>query len=125
MLPSRIFFDDMLEDLKFDEKMKCDIYEKDNTYHVEALVPGFKKEDIKIELDKGTLTITAEKTKEMKDESKKYLRRESNFYGKYQRSFYLGDVDDSNVKATFENGILKVEVPVKEIPDTRKTIEID
>ena len=125
MLPSRLFFDDMLEDLKFDEKMKCDIYEKDNTYHVEALVPGFKKEDIKIELDKGTLTITAEKTKEVKDESKKYLRRESNFYGKYQRSFYLGDVDDSNVKASFENGILKVEVPVKENPDTRKTIEID
>ena len=124
MLPSRIFFDDMLDDLKFDEKMKCDIYEKDNTYHVEALVPGFKKEDIKIELDKGTLTITAEKKKEI-NEDKKYLRRESNFYGKYQRSFYLGDVDDGNVKATFDNGILKIEVPVKEIPDTKKTIEIN
>lgn len=124
MLPSRIFFDDMLDDLKFDERMKCDIYEKDNVYHVEASVPGFKKENIKIELDKGTLTITAEKTKEEKDESKKYLRKERNFYGKYQRSFYLGDVDDNNVKATFDNGILKVEVPVKEIPDTKKTIEI-
>lgn len=43
MLPSRIFFDDMLDDFKMDERMKCDIYEKDNVYYVEADIPGYDK----------------------------------------------------------------------------------
>lgn len=124
MLPSRIFFDDMLDEFKFDEKMKCDIYEKDGKYNVETAVPGFDKDDIKIEVDKGTLTITAEKKEEEKDSSKKYIRRERMFHGKYQRSFYLGDIDEENIKATFNNGILKITVPQKELPDTKKTIEI-
>ena len=47
MLPSRIFFDDMLDDFKMDERMKCDIYEKDNVYYVEADIPGYDKNDIK------------------------------------------------------------------------------
>lgn len=125
MLPSRMFFDDMLDDLKLDEKMKCDIYEKDDCYHVEASIPGFDKNDIKIEMDKGSLTITAEKKEEEKDNSKKYIRKERSFYGKYQRSFYLGDVDEDNIKASFNNGVLKVTVPIKEIPETKKTIEIN
>ena len=64
MLPSRIFFDDMLDDFKMDERMKCDIYEKDNVYYVEADIPGYDKNNIKIEFNKGSLSIIAEIKKE-------------------------------------------------------------
>lgn len=125
MLPSRIFFDSMLDDFKIDDRMKCDIYEKDNMYHVEVDVPGFNKNDINIEINKGTLSIIAEKKGEEKEENeKKYLRRERSSYGKYQRSFYLGDVDEENVEATFKNGILKIEIPKKTESECKKTIEI-
>ena len=68
MLPSRIFFDNMLDDFKFEERMKCDIYEKKGVYHIEADIPGFSKDDIKLELNRGNLIITAEK--EEKEEEK-------------------------------------------------------
>lgn len=124
MLPSRIFFDDMLDDFKFDDRMKCDIYEKDNVYHVEADIPGFDKKDINIEFNKGNLTITCEKSKEEIDKDKKYIRRERKFYGKFQRSFYLGEVDDENIDASFNNGILKISVPKKPEENNKKLIEI-
>ena len=125
MLPSRIFFDDMFDEIKVDDKMKCDIYEKDNVYNVEVDIPGIEKENIKIEFNKGTLTITAESKKEEVDNSKKYLHRERKVYGKVQRSFYLGDIDEENIKASFNNGILKVEVPKRLEENNRRIINID
>ena len=125
MLPSRIFFDDMFDDFKMDDKMKCDIYEKDDIYNVEVDIPGIKKEDIKIEFNKGTLTITAESKKEEIDKSRKYLHRERKMYGKVQRSFYLGDIDEENIKAKFNDGILKIGVPKKQEEETKKLIDID
>ena len=126
MLPSRMFFDDMLSDLTIENKMKCDIYEKDGDYHIEMDVPGFKKEDIKIECDKGYLTITAEKHSEDKEEdkSKKYIRRERS-YGKYQREFYLGDVEADKVHAEFKDGMLNITVPKKTEVETKKLISIE
>lgn len=123
MLPSRIFFDSMLDDFKMEDKMKCDIYEKDNIYHVEADIPGFKKEDIKIEFNKGNLIITAEKNNDEDEESKNYIRHERTS-SKYQRSFYLGEVDEDDISATFEHGTLKVSIPKKPEEDSKKTIEI-
>lgn len=125
MLPSRIFFDDVFDDMKIDDKMKCDIYEKDNIYNVEVDIPGISKEDIEIEFNRGTLTITAESKKEEVDNSKKYLHRERKIYGKLQRSFYLGDVDEENIKANFNNGILKIEVPKQLEENNKKLINID
>ena len=78
MLPSRIFFDNFLDDIdskKFDKMMKCDIYEEDNMYHVLVEVPGFKKEDIKIEFENGYLKVIAENSQE-ENEDKKYIRKE-------------------------------------------------
>lgn len=82
--------------------MKCDIYEKENTYHVDMDLPGFKKDEIKVECNKGNLIVSAEKKheEEEKDEKKKYIRRER-IYGKYSRSFYLGDVDEENIEASY------------------------
>ena len=125
MLPSRIFFDDVFDDMKFDDKMKCDIYEKNNIYNVEVDIPGISKDDIEIEFNRGTLTITAESKKEEVDNSKKYLHRERKIYGKLQRSFYLGDVDEENIKANFNNGILKIEVPKQLEENNKKFINID
>ena len=124
MLPRKMFFDSMFDDLKFDEKMSCDIYEKDDVFHVEVDIPGFDKNDIKIEFNKGTLSITAEKNEEEADETKKYLCRERKFYGKYQRSFYLGEVDEDNIDAKFANGILSITIPKKPEENTKKMIEI-
>ena len=126
MLPRRFYFDNALDDLFEDEgaKMKCDIYEKDNTYHVDMDLPGFKKEEIKVECNKGNLIVSAEKKheEEEKDEKKKYLRRER-VYGKYSRSFYLGDVDEENIEFIKNLNITDVEsLTNQEIVDYAKLL---
>lgn len=127
MLPDR-FIDDM-----FDfgpvrgpkEKMECDVYEENGNYVVEASVAGFNKEDIKIETEDGSIIISAEKKEESKDENKKYLRRERHFHSKIQRAFYLGDINEDEIKASFENGVLKITVPKREAKSNRKYIDIE
>lgn len=123
MLPSEVFFNNFLDSMDNDKKMQCDIYEKDNNINIEMDIPGFNKEDINIEINKGNLVVTAEKNEE-ENEDKKYLRRERKFYGKYQRSFYLGEIDEENIEASFENGILKISIPRKTEEETKKLIEI-
>ena len=123
MLPSEVFFNNFLDSMDNDKKMQCDIYEKDNNINIEMDIPGFNKEDINIEINKGNLVVTAEKNEE-ENEDKKYLRRERKFYGKYQRSFYIGEIDEENIEASFENGILKISIPKKTEEETKKLIEI-
>ena len=103
-------------------KMKCDIYEKDGIYIMEMDIPGFSKKDVNIEVDDNDyLTITAEKNIEDNEENKNYVRKERS-YGKYQRSFYVGDIDKEKIDASFENGILKVTMPKKEKEESSKKI---
>lgn len=125
MLPRKMFLDDMFDNFLDEEasKMKCDIYEEDDAYKLELDMPGFNKEEIKIEYNKGTLTISAEKTIKEKD-NKKYIRRER-FYGKLSRSFYLGDIDEEAIKAEFKDGTLKVIAPKKDENISKKVISID
>ncbi len=127
MLPRRFYFDNAIDQLFENEgaKMKCDIYEKDNIYHVEMDLPGFSKEEIKIECSKGNLIITAEKeaNDEEKDENKKYLRKER-VYGKYSRSFYLGDIKEDEIKATFQDGTLHISIPRIDENENKKFIDI-
>ena len=112
MLPRKFYIDDVIDSLMDCEKseMKCDIYEKENNYIVEMDLPGYKKEDIKIECNKGNLIVSCEKQKEEKDETKKYIRRERS-YGKYSRSFYLGDIDQEHIDASFKDGTLIITIP--------------
>lgn len=94
--------------------MNTDVKETKEGYELDIDLPGYKKEDVKAELKNGYLTISAatNSTKENKEE--KYLRRER-FYGSCSRSFYVGeDIEQSDIKAKFEDGILKVFVPKKE-----------
>ena len=126
MLPRKMFLDDMFDNFLESEgtKMKCDIYEADNAYNLELDMPGFNKNDINIEYNKGTLTISAKKTKEENETDKKYIRRER-FYGELSRSFYLGEIEEEAIKAEFKDGTLKVIAPKKQENISKKIINID
>lgn len=96
--------------------MKTDIKEHDGGYELTVDLPGVKKEDIKAELNDGYLTISAENNtnKDEKDENGKYICRER-YSGSYSRSFYVGDaITEEDIKAKFENGTLKLDIPKKE-----------
>ena len=128
MLPSRIFFDNFLDDIdskKFDKMMKCDIYEEDNMYHVLVEVPSFKKEDIKIEFENGYLKVIAENSQE-ENEDKKYLRKERTSMTRCERSFYFGELNEDLIKAEFKDGILNISVPKDKREEVvKKIINID
>lgn len=126
MLPGRILFDDLFDndlEVRRPQGMLCDIYEKDNAYHIDIDAPGFKKDDIKIECDQGNLKIIAERHSE-EHENKKFLHRERKSYEKCERSFYLGSVDEDKIQASFNDGILSIVVPKEEVVETKKTIAI-
>ena len=93
--------------------MKTDVRELENTYELDIDLPGFKKEDVRIELDKGYLTISASRTADNDEKDKKgqYIRRER-YSGECSRSFYIGEsVEPKDVTAKFENGILQIAFP--------------
>lgn len=107
--------------------MKTDVREKDGNYEVFVDLPGFKKENVTLNLENGYLTITAEKGLE-KDEDEKgsYVRKER-WSGSCSRSFYLGDgVRAEDIKAKMEDGILTLTFPkeVKKLPE-KNTILIE
>ena len=121
MVPRKFYLDSIFDDLAKRESniMKCDIYEKDNIYYIEAEIPGYQKPEIKIECDNGYLTIKAEKSEETTNEEINYIKRER-FYGSVQREFYVGKVDSDNIKAEFANGMLKIIVPKENKEKTKK-----
>ena len=109
--------------------MKTDIREHDTGYELDVDLPGFKKDEINIELENGYLTISAAKglDKDEQDKKGKYIRKER-YAGAMQRSFYVGDaVTEEDVKAKFEDGILKLGIPKKDAKEveTKKTIAIE
>ena len=108
-------FDEVFSDPFFSQKenkiMKTDVKEKEGNYVLEIDIPGYDKEDIKIELEDGYITVTATKNEEKEDKNAKYLRRER-FSGMCSRSYYAGDnVKEEDIKANFKNGILTIEFP--------------
>ena len=124
LIPRNYFLDDVFEDFNSNNNsMKCDVYEKDGAYNIEVDVPGFKKEDINIDVDNGYLTVKASKHFDETEKTKNYICRERR-YGKFERSFYLGDLKTDDVEASFENGTLKIKVPKIEESKDKKCIEI-
>ena len=109
--------------------MKTDIREHDGGYELDVDLPGFKKDEINVELEEGYLTISAAKglDKDEQDKKGKYIRRER-YAGAMPRSFYVGDaVTQEDLKAKFEDGILKLSIPKKDAKavETKKTIAIE
>ncbi len=97
--------------------MRTDIKETEDSFELEVELPGYKKDDVKAHLKDGYLTINVSKDEnnDVKDENGKYIRRER-YSGSMSRSFYVGeDVQESDIKAKFEDGVLKLAFP-KEQP---------
>ena len=110
--------------------MKTDIRETEDSYELDVDLPGFKKDEVSIDLKDGYLTISAAKgldQDEKEKESGRYIRRER-YAGTCERSFYVGDINEADIKGEFKHGILKLTIP-KEQPkkeiDTTKYIEIE
>ena len=120
------FFDDsFFNESRNKELMKTDIKEGENEYTLEIEMPGIKKENIKIELSKGYITISAENNNEVEEKEKNYIRKERH-YGSFTRSFYVGDkVEMNDINASMDNGILSITVPKEESEEPeKKYIEI-
>lgn len=138
MIPKRKnefdLFDDMFNDSflmsgNSSRLMKTDIKEKDKEYVIEMDLPGYEKENIKINIADGYLTIHVVSSKNSSEKEEGKFVRKERYLGECSRSFYIGDdVNEDSIKASFKNGILKVEIPkkeaVEELPET-KYIEIE
>ncbi len=100
----------------------ANITENEKSFDIEIAAPGLKKEDFKINLENNVLTVSTEKEAEKKEETKNYTRKEF-VYGSFCRSFTMPKtVETDQIKASYENGILKLELPKKE--ETKITKEI-
>lgn len=96
--------------------MKTDVRETESSYEVDIDLPGFKKDEIKAQLENGYLTVSAAKglDKDEQDQKGKYIRQER-YAGAMSRSFYVGeDVTQDEIKAKYENGILRLTIPKKD-----------
>ena len=135
MLPS-IFRDNLFDDMfgfdfdrEFDRMMrplyckhaqnmmKTDVRETENSYELDIDLPGFKKDEINVQLDNGYLSISASKGLDKNEENKdgKYIRRER-YAGSMNRTFYVGSqLTQQDIQAKFEDGILKISVPKKDV----------
>ena len=144
MMPSvfgRDIFDDFMDGFAFPDVskelygkhaknvMKTDVRELDNGYEIIVDLPGFKKDEIEVQLEDGYLTISAEKglDKDETDKKGNYIRQER-YSGSMSRSFYVGDgISEDDIHGKFENGILQLDVPKKEVKavETKKRISIE
>ena len=114
---SRSFWDDSNV-----SAFRTDITEKDGKYILEADLPGFKKEDISVDIDKDCLTISAEhKSEENEEDANSYIRRER-YYGSYSRCFNVKGIDTEAITAAYNDGVLTLTMPKKEpeIPAARR-----
>ena len=94
--------------------MKTDVKETDEGYEVDVDLPGFNKDEIKLELNNGYLTISTEKS--LNKENKGKMLRQERYVGTMQRSFYVGgSITEEDIKAKYENGVLSLMIPKKEV----------
>lgn len=96
--------------------MKTDVHETEDSYELDVDLPGFKKEEINVELHDGYLTISATKSldKDGTDQKARRVIRQERYSGTSQRTFYVGDVKPDEVKCKYESGVLSVEVPKRD-----------
>ena len=128
LLPEKFYLDDFFDDFVPMPKMpknemKCDIYEKGGRVHIELDVPGFNKEDVKVDLDDGILTIAATKHEDKEEKEKNYYRKER-LFGSFKRQFNVGNVKENEIDAKFNNGVLKISFPKEEQKQSKKFITI-
>eukprot|EP01156_Anaeramoeba_ignava_P019270 Anaeramoba_ignava/a95224_30.p1 GENE.a95224_30~~a95224_30.p1 ORF type:complete len:137 (-),score=15.14 a95224_30:48-458(-) len=103
--------------------IKADVKETEDSFLVEAEVPGVNKEDVTLMCERGVLTITVSKEEKKEEEKNGYIRRER-YTGSSSRRFLFEDVDEENIKAKLDNGILTVTLPKSNV-SKQKHIDID
>ena len=128
LLPEKFYLDDFFDDFVPMPKMpknemKCYIYEKGGRVHIELDVPGFNKEDVKVDLDDGILTIAATKHEDKEEKEKNYYRKER-LFGSFKRQFNVGNFKENEIDAKFNNGVLKISFPKEEQKQSKKFIAI-
>ena len=109
-------------------EMKTDVHEHEDHYEVDVDLPGFKKEDINLELQNGYLTVTASKGLDSEQTKKGKVIRQERYVGTMQRSFYVGDaLTETDIGARLEHGVLSLNIPkvdAKKMPE-KKVIMIE
>ncbi len=125
-------FDSLFPEYIYNDDIDCEKYampvelhEKDNEYCVKAELPGVKKEDLDIDIDKNHITINAKKEEEHKEDTKGFRKSEFR-YGEFSRTVYFPqDIDIEKTTAKLEHGILKIEAPKVDVEkDTIKKLSV-
>lgn len=102
-------------------QIKLDVEETDNSYKVKADIPGVKKEDISVEVDGDTVSISAEVKQEKDVKNNGKVLRSERYYGAITRRFSLErDIDDAHTVAKYENGVLFLDLPKKATASTKR-----
>ena len=127
MTPSELFRDfrrQFFSNFPDEQSIKTDISEKDDRYELKAELPGFSKDQIDISYENGMLIISAENNQvnEEKDDEGKVIQKERS-YSNVKRMYSLNNIDEDNIEAKFEDGILSVDLPKTE-NNQRKVIDI-
>ncbi|MBD7911532.1 MULTISPECIES: Hsp20/alpha crystallin family protein [Clostridium] len=121
---SSFFNDDFFSPVNMGGNFKADIKETANEYIMEAELPGVKKEDINLEYKDNNLVVSGKRDEILEESKDNYIRKERH-YGQFVRSFYINNVDKDNISATFENGVLHVNMPkVENVINNSNRIEI-
>jgi len=119
----RSFFSPFFSD-PFSSAFKVDVRDMGDKYLLEADLPGVRRDQIKVDVDDGVLTIRAEMDESRNEEKDNYVMCERR-YGRMQRSFNIAGVDDANITAEFTDGVLKLNLPkIAEQPRSGRSIEI-
>jgi HSP20 family protein len=129
ILPHRFFTSDLFD---FDDDFfstgmvvpPANIIENKDHYKLDLSVPGMKRDDFKVDVEDGILTISSEKKEEREEDDKNYKRREFS-YSSFSRSFTLSDnMDENNINAKYDNGMLQITIPKKEVTVSKPKKEI-
>ena len=122
--PFRVF-DDMERSFFSDSNavsaFRTDVTDTGDAYKLEAELPGFKKEDIKLDVENDCLTISAERHMDTQEKKPNFVKRER-FYGSYSRSFDVSGINVDGIEASYENGVLTLNMPKKQetLPASRR-----
>jgi len=117
------FFNDEFFLPSFNSNSHLDVYQEDNKYVVEVDLPGYKKEEINMSFNNDLLTIKAEHKEEKKEDTKKYIYR-SRSQSMFTRQIRFNNIDHSTIDAKFEEGVLKVILPIRGESEIVKRIEV-
>lgn len=108
----KMFNDYLMEEVddNIPNNMQCDVYEKGSDYVIELDVPGYSKENLKVEYSNGYISVIGTKSENKEYTDRKYIRKERS-YGLYKRDFYVGKVIHEKIDAKYKDGVLVISVP--------------